>query len=279
MIHPGTARALAVGLALAAAALMACERSAVQPPAGGSPLVVRVHDLRPDGYGRGPVAALSDRPIALGVFAGWYGQAELALQAVSPAAEPDRAYLAVATTTACRVPTGVEVRRSGTDLQVRFTGGTDHPECARPYGPEAVLSLAAADVAGVLTVDGRAPVAPTGPGRLTGLHPLGGAMITGAKVAELGIEGGATELAAALATSASPDALAALRRPVPAGFRAFAFVLTGCPAAAAVLLVNESWIDAAPIGGDARCDEPEFSLATFEVPADRVPPRALPGRR
>jgi hypothetical protein len=283
-----TARTAAASVALAAA-LLGCGGQGptsptlppAEPPAAGDPVPVQVLEFDPAGYGRGPVVALSDRPIALNVFAGWYAQADVADDADEPppAAEPGRTYLAVATTTGCREPTGVTVHRDGADLRVRFTGGTDLPECVRPYGPSVVLSLADADVAGVRTVDGRAPVAPTGPGVLTAFHDLGTGGFGNPAPVELGTGADTTELASALAPSSNPDAAAALERPVPAGSRAFAFLLTGCRDTSAVLLVNYDRVDAELTGGEGiACAAPEYYLATFEIPDDLVPPRATLGR-
>ena len=277
-------RTTAAALALAVLAMLSgCVRwgptsptvGPPEPPPTGAPLAAEVLEFEPEGYARA-FAALSDEPIALPVFAGWYAQAEVPDEP-PPAAGPGRTYLAVGSETGCRAPTGVAVHRGGDDLQVRFTGGTDHPTCTRPYGPAATLSLAGADVAGVATVNGEVPVEPTGPGVLTAFVALGTATFGRPAPVELGAD--ITELVAALGRSATPDVLAALDRSVTTGSRAFAFLLSGCQDTGAVLLVNYDWIDAEPTGGEGvTCVAAEHYLAVFEISADLVPPGATLGR-
>jgi hypothetical protein len=126
-------------------------------PAGPPPLDAHLVVLVGDGSGSGSTAALSDRPVPL-TSIGWHGSGDDPLVQLPPA-DPARAYLTVTSSTRCRVPTGVEVRRSADDLQVTFTGGVEYPECVRGVQPAALLDLAAADVAGVRTVNGR-PIRP-----------------------------------------------------------------------------------------------------------------------
>jgi hypothetical protein len=140
-------RALTV---LATALLAGCAHQA-QQEAQEAPLPTTTVEFDQDGDARTPEAVLSDHKIDLRVFS---DHPEPVLR---PPTEQGRVYLAFAASTGCRVPTGVEVRRSGDDLHVAFTGGVDRPECFRPIGPSAVLELAAADVAGVRTVNGVAP--------------------------------------------------------------------------------------------------------------------------
>lgn len=134
---------------LATALIAGCTHQEVQAEAT---LPTAVIEFDRDGDARTPEAVLADHKIDLRVLTD-HPEPVLA----PPPTERARVYLAFAASTGCRVPTGVEVRRSGDDLHVAFTGGVDRPECFRPIGPSAVLELAAADVAGVRTVNGVAP--------------------------------------------------------------------------------------------------------------------------
>ncbi|MGI5125423.1 hypothetical protein ACQEVB_01285 [Pseudonocardia sp. CA-107938] len=251
-------------LVMAALSLLGCGQVRA---ATDTPVPAEVVEFDPQEYGRPGYAALTTEPVRLSVFAGWYGRAEPGGDRVVP--DPGRTLLAVAGDTGCRLATGVALHRVGDDLRVDFTGGTASQTCTRPFGPVALLSVPTAAVAGVRTVDGRPPVAATGPGVLTGFVRLP----AGPQAAvELG------PAAAALAAQVRDDAQARalLDRPVPAGARAFAFVLSGCRDTSAELLVRPGGMAAEPVGGDGvACFLPEYYLATFEVPADRVPEPAL----
>jgi hypothetical protein len=117
------------------------------------PLPVHVIAFASDGSSPAPTASISDQPTRL-TDLGWHPLSGDADAPLSPA-EPGHAYLAITASTGCRTPTAVEVRRVEDDLRVAFTGGEDHPECARPINPAALLDLAPADVAGVRSVNGR----------------------------------------------------------------------------------------------------------------------------
>lgn len=267
----------APALALALTALLSCGARGEQP-ARGAPVPVEVLELDAAAYGTVPVAALTTQPVQLRVFAGWFRRAERAgseQDRIAP--KPGHTLLAVANSTGCRLATGVEVRRAGDDLRVAFTGGEPHQACVRAYGPVALLSVPTFAVEGVRTVDGRPPVAATGPGRVTGFFPLARGGPLGA--VEIGRGDSPAVLAAVLEENGDADAAAALIRLVTPGTRAFGFVLTGCRDTGAVLLVHHQWLDAEPTGGEGiACYLPEYYLVTFEVPADRVPERPVLGR-
>jgi len=265
--------AAALATAMAVSSLLACGQVPLLPPAEGSPVPVEVIEFDPQAYGRPRHAALTTEPVQLRIFAGWYGKAETddtsGVDRVVP--KPGQTLLAVASETGCRLSTGLEVRRVGDDLRVGFTGGTASQTCTRPYGPVALLSVPTAAVVGVRTVDGVAPVAASGPGVLTGFVRLESGPATAVEIGR-----GEAALAARLERNA--EAQAALGRPVRAGTQAFAFVLTGCRDTGAVLLVTYGGMSAEPVGGEGiTCFLPEYYLATFEVPADRVPEPALLG--
>lgn len=251
--------------------LTACGDTAGTPRPARDVLDVDVVTLDADGSAPGRYAALSESPVDLRAFAGWWGGATDGEIGTEPDPAPARTgttYLAVTDSTRCRVPTAVEVRRTGDDLVVTFAGGTDREECYRAVGPIALLGLATSDVRGVRTVNGEVPREPGGPGRLTHLVELGTGEFAGLAPAELGAT---DELARRLG-----DDAAVLAEPVPAGERGFAFVLTGCAETGAVLLVGHEKITADLTGGeDTDCDAPGYFLATFAIPASAVPPGAV----
>lgn len=267
-------RTLPVAVA-AALSLLGCGVPELFPAADGDPVPAEVLEFDPQAWGHPQIAALTTEPMRMRVFAGWYGRAEpddtSGVDRVVP--KPGRTLLAVASGSGCRLSTGVAVHRHGDDLKVRFTGGgTGPPNCTRPYGPVALVSVPTAAIEGVRTVNGTPPVAVTGPGVATGFVQLQGGPPTAVEI------GGSQAAALTARMERNPDAQAALGRPVRPGTRAFAFVVTGCRDTGAVLLVTNDGMTAEPIDGEGpACYLPEYYLATFEVPADRVPEPALLG--
>jgi len=249
----------------------ACGTSAGSPaprPDAGR-LDADVLEFDPDGSAPGRFAALSESPVDFRAFAGWYGGAtddELEPMAT----KADTTYVAVTDSTKCRAPTSVGARLVGDDLVVTFAGGVDRPECARGVGPTALLALRSADVRGVRTVNGAAPLDPAGPGTLVDLVELGAGSFDEIAPAALG----QTEAMAARLTGAA-DAVAALSKPLPDGHLGFAFVRSGCGETGAVLLVSHKEIDADLTGGEnKRCFAPEYFLATFTIASENVPEAA-----
>jgi hypothetical protein len=115
----------------------------------------------------------------------------------------------------------------------------------------------------------------TGEGTLVAFVPLGTGFAGDPGFDELG-DGVDPGFAAPLADH--PDAAAALRRPVPADTRSFAFVLVGCQDTTAVLHLEPDRISAEPTGPtEVACGVGEYFFALFDVPADRVPPGAVLG--
>jgi hypothetical protein len=260
-------RALLTGVLLCAFAAACAQETPLPYSAPTGTTAAEVVEFTPDGWATQTVGAVSDEPIMLGRFGGWWGKAQRS-DGARPAPQPGRTYVAVGASTRCRRPTGVEVTRAGDDLRVEFTGGDELPECLRPYGPAAVVSLPAATVAGVRTVNGLAPVSADGPGTLTGFVPVR----DGSGAAELG-----RDVSGLLLPDPSPEAAAALATTPAAGQRGFAFVVTGCRATGAVLLVARDRVSAEPTGGEGvTCYLPERYLATFTVAGDDVPPAATP---
>ena len=269
-------RGTAWGIAVVLLATACGTSEAGTPRSEAGELPAEVLAFEPGGWAPKRLAALSDAPIRLDAFAGWYGGAESLEELPGERlAERDTVYLAATDTTGCRAPESVRVMRAGSDLRVLFEGGIDHQECVRAVGPVAYLALRADDVRGVRTVNGAAPVDAAGPGRLADFVPLGTARLGGA-AAELGDTGALRAELAAAGVPVTGDVAAALDRPVPAGGRGFAFVLTGCAEESAVLLVSHDRITADLVRGEpVGCDAAEYFLATFTAAAADLPDGAV----
>lgn len=241
-------------------------------PASGE-LPAQVLAFQADGSAPGKFAALSEEPIRLDAFAGWFGGAGWLEKTPEVKAKPDTAYLAVTDSTDCRAPESVQVSRSGNDLAVAFEGGTDHPECVRGVGPLAYLALPADKVAGVETVNGKPLLAAAGPGKLVDLVPLGplkahplAAELPGADSIQAQLRGAGADMS---------KIGKALDGELPAGERGFAFLESGCEATGAVLLLSHREINAGLTGEKTACVAPEYFLATFTVAAKDVPEGAV----
>jgi hypothetical protein len=256
----------------------ACGVGEAGTPAPGDDIPVRVLAFEPGGWAPKRLAAVSDTPIRLDAFAGWYGGAESLDELPDPQPdEPDTTYVAATDATHCRAPEQVRVSRAGADLRVEFIGGTDHETCVRAVGPIAYLALPTREVRGVRTVNGAAPVDAAGPGRLTDFVPLGTVGFGRNAAAELGDTGALRTRLAATGVAIAGDVAAALNRPVPAGERGFAFVLTGCEEKSAVLLVSPDRITADLVRDEAvGCAAPVYFLVTFTAAAADLPEHATP---
>jgi hypothetical protein len=241
------------------------------PAPGASELPAKVLSFQADGSAPGGFAAMSEEPIRLDAFAGWFGGAGWLEKPAEVRAEPDTTYLAATDSTGCRAPKSVHVSRAGNDLTVAFEGGTDHPECVRAVGPLAYLALPADKTSGVRTVNGKPLVDPAGPARLTNFVPLGPIKTHPAAV-ELPDTG--TLQAQLAGTGADMAKVDELRGQVPAGMRGFAFLVSGCQATSAVLLLARDEIDVDLTGEKTACIAPEYFLATFMVAGKDVPGQA-----
>lgn len=273
-----------VVLALVAAA---CGGKDVPQPGGSIESTAVV--FAADASAPADMAAVADEPIDLRALAGWYAVGRTArlwdddgrLRGIEPGplkGEPGKAYVVATAGTGCRLTTGTEVSRDGTDLRVRFTGGTDHPECVRAYQAVAQVAVPAAAIDGIRTVNAKSLLGPAGPGRLTAFVPLGslrGRPETPA--AELP----ATRLYDVLRTASALNldkAKVALDARPAQGQRSFAFVLSGCANSGAVLLVSPKLVTAALTGErEAVCDAAAYYLAVFTIDSDRVPQEAVVG--
>jgi hypothetical protein len=246
-------------------------------PAGGSgpaaaTVPAEVVFFDPGGSAPGQLGAVSDHPINVGAFAGWYGAGAPSSDEI--AAKPDTTYVLVTGATGCRAPERAELVRDGDDLTARFVGGEDRPECVRQVGPSAQFAVNAASLRDVRTIGGKQPLDPNGPGKLEQFIQLGPAPVgTAAKPAELGTPA-AAELSQALRTAGSTNldqAAQVLAAPPPAGRRGFAFVATGCRQDGAVLIVAHDTLSAKLTGGTGTvCVAPAHFLTVFSIDHDRI---------
>jgi hypothetical protein len=266
-----------MGVAVLALVTACGTGEASSPRSVAKQLPAEVLAFEPGGSAPRDLAAISETPIRLDAFAGWYGGAESIEKVPDP--QPDRpgtTYVAVTEMTGCRAPESVRVSRAGSDLWVDFVGGTDHEECVRAVGPIAYLAVPAEELRGVRTVNCTAPVAAAGPGRLTDFVPLGTAPL-GRAAAELGDTDALRARLAAAGVPVAGDVAAALDQPVGASERGFAFVLTGCEETSAVLLASPGRIAADLVRDEAvGCAQANYFLATFTVAVADLPEGAVP---
>lgn len=260
-----------------------------EPPSSGDRIPATAVAFGADVSAPADLATISDRPVDLRALAGWYAvgrnarlwQDDGRLRGIEPGpitAEKGKAYVVATSGTGCRLTTGAELFREGDGLTVRFTGGTDHPECVRAYQAVVQLAVPADAVDGVRTVNGKTLLGADGPGRRTAFVPLGS--LRGRP------EMPAAELPAARlydtlknASALNLDkAKAALDGRRAEGTRAFAFVLSGCANTGAVLLVSPKLVSAALTDErEAVCDAASYYLAVFTIDSDRVPSGAAVG--
>jgi hypothetical protein len=256
-----------------------------QPDSGGEVLRAEVIYFDPDGFASKTLGAISERPIDIGAFEGWYRSGSESSDAIE--AKPGAHYVVATTVTGCRVPKQAELVREGDNLYARFTGGEEDGGeweavgCTREVGPVAQFAVGPDAVRGVRTIGGAAPVDPNGPGKLEALIELGTAPVPDhVKPAELGTAS-AAELLNVLRQTGSTNtdrATTALSATPQPGRRGFAFVLPGCEQDGALLIVHHSRINAKLTGDqNTRCITAAYFLATFSIDAEQVPPAAVLG--
>ncbi|MFC5749893.1 hypothetical protein [Actinomadura rugatobispora] len=187
----------------------------------------------------------------------------------------------------CDSARGARLTSDGTRrLSMDLTGVTEHDECEAPYDNLAMFAVdkARAPADGLMLGGSRTGSPdPVSPGtllafeRLTGPPPASGSL----RAAEVSqpdqLEGFLTSLPGA--TAARLGRLAARQD----GGRRFAFVVSGCRAKTALMMIDEERLAAEPVGGDgggggaARCGTAEHYVAVFSVEAPHVPSGARIG--
>jgi hypothetical protein len=250
---------------------------------GGEVVRAELVSFDPGGYATGTLGTISETPVDMGAFQGWFAAGVASTDVVET--RPGDSYVVVTDVTGCVTPARAELVRTGDDLSARFSGGeqddAEQVGCARRIGPVAQFAVSPDLLRGVRTIGGRPPLDPAGPGHLDQFVELGPAPIADdVRPAELGT-GGAAGLLHTLESAGSTNLdrarLALAAQPGP-DQRGFAFVLTGCAEDGAALIVQQHSLTAKLTGNiAARCVAAAHFLATFTVARDQVPPRAVLG--
>jgi hypothetical protein len=221
-----------------------------------------------------PTAAISDHPVDLDAFAGWRAAGAPDPSGDPLPADPDKAYVVFTESTGCRMPETVDLTRDGDELTVHWIGGEEREECAAPFNPLAHLAVDKAAVDGVRSVSGAKMVDPDGPAKLTDFVDLGPLDPVGIQPITLADKETLVQQLTGAGAEDVTEARAALDRPVPAGSTGYAFVLPGCGASHAVMVVTVETLTARLSGAsDVVCDAQFGYLAVFHLP-DRYRPES-----
>lgn len=175
----------------------------------------------------------------------------------------------------CTSASGVRLNSSGTGLLgVELTGTDTWEECAAPFDNLAVFAVDKAKVPDDAALGGSrlGRVDPVSPAELLEFEKLADRPPGSARAAEV----------------SQPDQFEAFVKPLPAGTatllgldgdprnesadRRFAFVVSGCREKTAIMTISPERLAAEPVGGDgARCEDPEYYVAVFEIDGRYVP--------
>ncbi|WP_152563865.1 hypothetical protein [Actinomadura welshii] len=161
-------------------------------------------------------------------------------------------------------------------LNMDLTGVTEHGECDTPYKNLAMFAVDKAKAPpGGLTLGGTRTGSPdpVSPGKLVAFEKLAAPPPRSARAAEVSqpdqLEGFLKSLPGARLGGGTPG---------QRGGRRFAFVLSGCAARTAIMMIDENRLAAEPVGdGITRCEIAEHYAAVFTVEAQNVPPTARIG--
>lgn len=179
----------------------------------------------------------------------------------------ERVYVGGVVSEACAGPDDVEVRRVGSDVRLVPVGPDDDPEevCDRAISTVALAAVDRDDLPEDMTIDGEEPSAPVGPGEVVVFASVEGRPRA---VAE--------ELRTADDTAGFLDDVGALGAgragEVGADVRRFGFVISGCRAVTAELVVADGEIAAAARaeghedGREVDCDAEERYVVVADVP-------------
>ncbi|MEV6391203.1 hypothetical protein [Nocardia xishanensis] len=136
-----------------------CEAATNAGPSGER-VAADVVEFDPNGLYGSPFAVIIDSQESARAFADWF-TARVHSNPPEVVRDPGRltgfersAYLAVVALTGCRAPVSTELHRAGNDFHPAMLGGTDHPECYRPYTPFAVYEIPREVSAEIATVNG-----------------------------------------------------------------------------------------------------------------------------
>jgi hypothetical protein len=227
--------------------------------------------------------AVLDGPTSVQAYPGWfsadtdlYSQVSDALASLSDYPHPVRPLLAFTSGPNCDTVDHAELMVDGTRVYTEFAGQS-HEECLAPHSQVAIFEVNRAalpkdfTLVGVDSSDTADARATDGPGELLAFDELDGTtrwrQLPAQEVTEPG------DLADFVATIPSaPADLAHATDGLGADQRAFGFVISGCAATSAELVVTPSRVTAAPVGGEnVRCIAPMYYAAVFAADADTLP--------
>jgi hypothetical protein len=223
---------------------------------------------------------LLDGPTSVQAYPGWfsadadlYGQVRDALAGLPDYPQADRPLLAFTSGPTCDSVDRAELMVDGSRVYAEFKG-QPHEECLAPHSQVAIFEVDRAALPKDFTlvgVDTSDAGATDGPGELLAFDELENTVRFQPPPAQEVTEPG--DLADFVATIPSaPAGLAHATDRIGADQRAFAFVITGCAARSAELVVTPSRVSAAPVGGEnVRCFAPMYYAAVFAADADTLP--------
>jgi hypothetical protein len=229
-----------------------------------------------------PPVVLND-PTSVQAYPGWfstdadlYDQVNDAFAGLSDYPRADRPLLAFTSGPNCDAVDQAELMVDGTNVYAEFEGQS-HEECGAPHSQVAIFEVNRAalpkdfTLVGVDSSDTAGARSTDGPGELLAFHNMKGTVRFRQLPALEVTEPGALADFVAMIPSAPAD-LAHATDGLGADQRAFGFVISGCAATSAELVVTPSRVSAAPVGGEAvRCIAPMYYAAVFAADADTLP--------
>lgn len=228
-----------------------------------------------------PPTVLSD-PTSTQAYPGWfssdpdvYGQIKQALEDQPDYPTAGSPLLAFTNAPSCASIDDAALLVDDAKVYAEFEG-QDREECYTPHTQVAIFSVDRSQLPEDFTLVGTESseaADTTGPGELLAFHELdatGGFQPPEAR--ELTDEAALNAFASTLPSHA--EQVRALADQLDGERRAFGFVVSGCAATTAELVVTPRSVSAAPVGGEAvRCIAPVFYVAVFAANPENLPER------
>jgi hypothetical protein len=223
---------------------------------------------------------LLEGPTAVQAYPGWfsadgdlYDQVTKALAGTMDYPHPGQPFLAFTSEPGCESAGQAKLMADGTRVYTDFEGSSPE-ECLAPHTQIAIFQVNRADLPKGFTLVGTDTAesgSTAGPGELLAFDELSVSPRFQPPPAQEVTEQDALGDFVATIPSAPTDLIHATDD-LGADQRAFGFVLTGCAARSAELVVTPSQVSAAPVGGEAvRCFAPVYYAAVFAADADTLP--------
>ena len=220
-------------------------------------------------------------PAAVQAYSGWftsepglYRDVQGAFAARSSYPSPGQPLLAFTNGPSCANVDDADLMADGTRVYAAFHGEQPSKQCLAAHTQIAIFAVSRTKLPAEFTLvgtDSSSTDASAGPGELLTFQELDGALgyqpPDGREVTD---DQALDEFVAALPSHQAEvrDATATLGD----SQRAFGFVLTGCAATTAELIVTPSKVSAGTVGGElVRCIRPVFYVAVFAVDAEQLP--------